>query len=721
MFIRLKGAALRGRESKRALITMLSVPLAVAATSSCVSAGSALPASGQYVAGKGSIAKAGNSGLTIDQSSTIGIINWNSFSIGKKNSVTFDNGNGATLNRVTGANLSMIAGSLHATGSLYLMNTQGVVISGSGRVVTGGNFAASSSSASDTSFDDGDRRLGAAKGRIVNRGAILADGTAELVGTTAQNTGAIKAADVDLRATTGLALAGGTIKASGDAARAGHIIVKSTDGKTAITGTLVARGKNGAGGFIETSGSRVSIAGTVDAGRGGHWQVDPDNLTVTTSAAKTIDTSLDAGTSVKLETTKSATSGPGTVSTGAGDVVIASPLEWTTTAKLTLDAYHSVVFTHAVDATDKGGLSITYANGGNLLFEGGNVEFGSTLSTLAINGHNYTLVSTLAQLGADTLNDNLGYYAISKGIDAKSLGTLGAPPVATSTEFGGVIEGLGNTISYLTIKDNNDEYVGLVGDNATGVVRDIKLADVSITAHSSLSGDDIGGLVGYNGGTVFGSSVSGKISGAASSDTGGLVGINWGKVQESFSTAAVASLGGGAATGGLVGDNEELIASSYATGAVAGGSGDMVGGLVGNNVNQNGIPVSIENSYATGNVSGSNSTIGGLGGLIGLSQGGAIEYAYSTGKVTGTNSYIGGVVGVDDRDGAFKDVFWDTTTSAISASHGAGNLTNDTGIKGEATTTLQGALPAGFSTSVWAKSTSINGGLPYLSALAWSY
>src|SRR5580698_2328407 len=120
--------ALRGRLlSASALASVLSVATVSA------SAG-ALPQNGHFVAGKGEIGKAGQS-LTVKQSSTTGIINWNSFSIGSKNSVTFDNGSGATLNRVTGGNLSRLAGQLHATGSLYLMNSAGMVVAGSGHVV----------------------------------------------------------------------------------------------------------------------------------------------------------------------------------------------------------------------------------------------------------------------------------------------------------------------------------------------------------------------------------------------------------------------------------------------------------------------------------------------------------------------------------------------------------------------------------------------------------
>ena len=56
--------------------------------------------------------------------------------------VQFNNGSGATLNRVTGNNMSQIMGSLSATGSVYLINQQGVVIGKQGVITTGGSFVA---------------------------------------------------------------------------------------------------------------------------------------------------------------------------------------------------------------------------------------------------------------------------------------------------------------------------------------------------------------------------------------------------------------------------------------------------------------------------------------------------------------------------------------------------------------------------------------------------
>ncbi len=82
--------------------------------------------------------------LTIDQTSGKAIVNWSGFSIGQGGTVTFNNGSGATLNRVTGsATQSAIAGNLNATGSVYLINPNGVIVGKTGVVKVGGNFVAS--------------------------------------------------------------------------------------------------------------------------------------------------------------------------------------------------------------------------------------------------------------------------------------------------------------------------------------------------------------------------------------------------------------------------------------------------------------------------------------------------------------------------------------------------------------------------------------------------
>ena len=137
-------------------------------------AGSALPTGGQYVAGQGTI-QAGAHNLTINQASTKGIIDWQSFSIGAGNRVFFNNGTGATLNRVTGGNLSRIYGTLGASGSVYLVNPQGIVVGPGGKVVTNGSFVASTRDISNSNFlGQGPLTAkGRSNGDVVNAGTII--------------------------------------------------------------------------------------------------------------------------------------------------------------------------------------------------------------------------------------------------------------------------------------------------------------------------------------------------------------------------------------------------------------------------------------------------------------------------------------------------------------------------------------------------------------------
>jgi filamentous hemagglutinin family protein len=199
-----------------------------------------LPSGGHYVAGKGEIGKASQS-VTVKQSSTIGIIDWNKFSVGSKNSVTFDNGSGATLNRVTGETLSTIAGSLHATGSLYLMNSSGVIVSGTGRVVTGGSFVATTNPA----FGSDDSRFKIESGRVINRGTITTGGMTSLNSRDVISTGTIRASKVNLKARK----------------------------KLTIYGDITAQRSDGNGGTVIGTGRHVMVGGnaniSVDGAHGG--------------------------------------------------------------------------------------------------------------------------------------------------------------------------------------------------------------------------------------------------------------------------------------------------------------------------------------------------------------------------------------------------------------------------------------------------------------------
>ena len=66
--------------------------------------------------------------------------------------VTFNNGSGATLNRVNGGNISSILGSLISSGTIYLINPEGILIGPGAHINTGGDFLASTLNVSNPEF-----------------------------------------------------------------------------------------------------------------------------------------------------------------------------------------------------------------------------------------------------------------------------------------------------------------------------------------------------------------------------------------------------------------------------------------------------------------------------------------------------------------------------------------------------------------------------------------
>ena len=129
-------------------------------------------------------------------------------------------------------------------------------------------------------------------------------------------------------------------------------------------------------------------------------------------------------------------------------------------------------------------------------------------------------------------------------------------------------------------------------------------------------------------------------------------------IENSYATGSVT---GAKHVGGLVGyaGSDNTISNSYATGSVKGTN--QVGGLVGYTIwNSNtGLGTEITNSYATGSVEG----VAGVGGLVGdVGRAAKISNSYATGSVTGSGDNVGGLAGY---------VYWST----IENSHATGPVT----------------------------------------------
>ena len=225
--------------SSRLLIGAL---IGLAALQPVLQAASSLPTGGTFAAGAGNIATTRGNALTINQSTFRGIIDWNTFSIGKAGSVTFNNGSGATLNRITTGTPTALLGQLLASGSIYILNPQGILIGRSATIHTGGDFLATTLNLSNDAFlkggpltFTGPLSTGPSSATVVNLGGITSSGgSVYLIGNSVTNEGAIKASN----GTAGLA-AGSRILLS-DAANTQHVLIQAPGGDVTNSGFLSA-------------------------------------------------------------------------------------------------------------------------------------------------------------------------------------------------------------------------------------------------------------------------------------------------------------------------------------------------------------------------------------------------------------------------------------------------------------------------------------------------
>ncbi|HSI46755.1 MAG TPA: filamentous hemagglutinin N-terminal domain-containing protein [Ideonella sp.] len=158
------------------------------------------PTGAQVVAGNVQIVSSVPATLDIQQSSSKAIINWDSFNIGAGETVNFIQPSlkSVTLNRVLGNDPSAIFGQLNATGTVMLVNPNGIVFGAGSRVDVGG-LVATTSNISDRDFLAGRFNFNTpsplATGGIVNAGqiSIKDSGLAALVAPSVQNSGVIQA------------------------------------------------------------------------------------------------------------------------------------------------------------------------------------------------------------------------------------------------------------------------------------------------------------------------------------------------------------------------------------------------------------------------------------------------------------------------------------------------------------------------------------------------
>ncbi|MBI5438224.1 MAG: caspase family protein [Nitrosomonadales bacterium] len=407
----------------------------------------------------------------------------------------------------------------------------------------------------------------------------------------------------------GITTVAGVVAASGSNGAGGNIKIfgNMQTGTVNLSGTLDAsasitpfagegRGEGVDGGFIETSAAHINIADTARVttaaaacpepcrrGKSGIWLIDPFDFTIAATGGNitgaTLSSSLGGGNVSIL-------SSSGTAGT-AGDVNVNDTVAWNAN-KLTLNARNNININATMNGSGTASLALEYGQAavaaGNLsdyiVHAAVNLPAGNNFSTrLGSDGavKNYTVITSLGVAGSVTGTDlqgmggNLaGNYALGSNIDATATSAwnagAGFAPVGDSfTGFTGNFDGLGHTVSNLTINRPTTNDVGLFGYTDTGsVIRNVGMVGGSVSGAWS-----VGALVGGNIGTVSSSYATGNVSGFYG--IGGLVGINYfvGTVSNSYATGSVS--GSFEDIGGLVGENYGgTVSNSYWDTATAG-------------------------------------------------------------------------------------------------------------------------------------------------------
>jgi hypothetical protein len=328
------------------------------------------------------------------------------------------------------------------------------------------------------------------------------------------------------------------------------------------------------------------------------------------------------------------------------------------------------------------------------------------ITTVTIND-DYTITANFALpirdwYDLDAIRDNLGgSYILMNDLDSTTAGYTelaskranggkGWQPIGTTAEndkFAGSFDGQGHEICDLFINHPARFNIGLFGVvSGGGVIENVGLMNIAVNGYSG-----VGGLVGWNRGTISNSYCTGRVTGGWR--VGGLAGHNSGTISNSYCTGRVT---GGWHVGGLAGHNSGNVSNSYCIGSVTGGwhvggltgwnegtvtdsnsSGSVtgnnrVGGLAGHNSGN------VSNSYCTGRVTGNTH----VGGLVGWNED-TVSDSYCTGRVTG-NTHVGGLVGWNE----------DTVSDSYSTSRVTGN-THVGGLVGKNKGTISNSYSTG--------------------------
>jgi hypothetical protein len=298
--------------------------------------------------------------------------------------------------------------------------------------------------------------------------------------------------------------------------------------------------------------------------------------------------------------------------------------------------------------------------------EDGTALFGITTNQTAVSGK-HGFITNLGVFGSVTGDDFVGGIvgfgnsttvnnSYSSGViqgDYGVGGIIGSGRLAniTSVWFRGRMptgDNIGGIMGFGTRSTINNSFaivdINGGGSSMGGVLGYASNANVHNSyAISTLNGSSgTGGLIGYmwSNSNVTNSYAISTIYGV--DEAGGLIGqFYYSNVNSSFARATIITQSSTSRRiGGLIGNGyQSNIGNSYATSTITIASGSkQVGGLVGYDVRN------VTNSYATVNVVGNGSEVGGLVGRLNYPDGSIFVNSYALGSIDGNYS-LGGLVG----------------------------------------------------------------------------
>jgi hypothetical protein len=216
-----------------------------------------------------------------------------------------------------------------------------------------------------------------------------------------------------------------------------------------------------------------------------------------------------------------------------------------------------------------------------------------------------------------------------------------------------------------------------LSENSCFTHRDFKqTADISfVTADFQIGGDFYDGGAGfiplnYNGsnGTYDGDghTIDGLYISRGSSSDIGFIGVMSGTVKNLGLTNV--DITGDFWVGGIVGFGGGTIENCFVTGAVR---GDIVGGIIGNQISSSGI---VKNCYNAASIICTGGTL--VGGVSGDTYG-TIENCYNYGNVSGAATYSGALLGRARAGSTITNSFWNNETSGVGSSPSGASISSE--------------------------------------------